>query len=80
LLLDLSDLRGIREIATIFAGNGIATVQVPEGARLTITSHTPIEGVYGGEGRYNGDVYIYERPGRGPHILMEGYGPLIRVE
>jgi hypothetical protein len=80
LFLDLSDLRGIREIATIFAGNGIATVQVPDGARLTITSYTPIDALDGDEGRYDGDLYVYERPGRGPHILMEGYGPLIRLE
>ncbi len=79
LFFDLSILPSDSEISTAFAGDGLVTLTVPSEASLTIVSYAPIRGVGDRPGR-DGDRYVYERPGSGPFIFIEGYGPLIRVE
>ncbi len=79
LFLDLSDIAPGQEVSITLAGDGLVTLGVANDAHVTTVVRWPMEGV-GELMDFDGLRYIYERPGRGPLIFIEGYGPQIRVE
>jgi phage shock protein PspC (stress-responsive transcriptional regulator) len=79
LFLDLSAIGFDQEISIALAGDGLVTLGVANDAHVTTVTRWPMEGL-GELMDFDGLRYMYERPGRGPLIFIEGYGPQIRVD
>jgi hypothetical protein len=74
LFLDLSAIGFDQEISIALAGDGLVTLGVANDAHVTTVTRWPMEGL-GELMDFDGLRYMYERPGRGPLIFIEGYGP-----
>ena len=79
LFLDLSNVAINEEVFIVLAGDGLVTLGLSNEAALEVVTPAPLDEI-GGLTKFDGYRYVYEQPGSGPHIFIQGYGPLIRVD